>query len=88
MNVDEELEKTIASLEPMARAGDLEAAYDASVFYHSLAMAHYSKTKFDKAEELLNISFAGGYEPAVKRMAEWDTLKYAFEKRCQRNAKT
>lgn len=88
MDADKEIEKCIEELLPRVEAGDLEAIYDASRYYHTLAMSQLSWHSFNEFERLLVLAKNRGYPEAVEWHKNLDTLKYAFGKRVERISKT
>jgi hypothetical protein len=88
MGADEEIEKCISVFLPSIKAGDLKATYDASRYYHTLAMNRYSWALFNEFERLLIIAKDGGYPEAIEWHINLETLKYGFRKRVERRSKT
>jgi hypothetical protein len=79
-----EIEKMIADLEPRAAVGDGEALYDLSMLHHDLAVRRLSSEHFATAGDLLRKAAAAGSANASKRLSDWETLRYAFERRLAR----
>ncbi|MES9945195.1 MAG: hypothetical protein ABW080_09595 [Candidatus Thiodiazotropha sp.] len=88
MDADEEIENCITELLPRIKAGDLEATYDASRYYHTLAMTRLSWASFNEFERLLVIAKNGGYPEAIEWHKNLEILKHGFSKRVERRSKT
>ena len=82
---EERHRKYVADMESEAIAGDAEAQYMLFIEYHSRALFNSDAQSLKKAEEMLELAAAGGYEDAISSLENnWAQMRAAVERKIKR----